>query len=89
MKLTLGQAKKLMEYSVGNLHLDGSKVTALPDNLEVPGILDLSNSEIVVLPKRLRVGGDLDLTGTAITTLPEDLYVGGKIYPEHLRRAAE
>lgn len=88
MKLTLGQAKKMMEYSVGNLHLDGSKVTALPDGLEVPGILDLSNSEIMALPKRMRVGGDLDLTGTAITALPEDLQVGGKIYPEYLQRLA-
>lgn len=88
MKLTLRQAKKMMECSVGNLHLDGSKVTALPDNLEVPGILDLSNSEITALPKRMRVGGDLDLTGTAITALPEDLQVCGRIYPEYLQRLA-
>lgn len=89
MKLTLGQAKKLMDLYVGNLPLHGSKVTVLPDDLYVPGILDLSNSEITALPRNLRVGGDVDLTGTAVSSLPKDLRVGGTIYPEHLRRTAE
>jgi hypothetical protein len=61
----------------GNLNLENSKITSLPEGFYVKGNLDLSNSKITSLPKGLKVGGKLLLIATPITSLPEGLKVDG------------
>tara|TARA_R110002020_G_scaffold186825_1_gene384916 strand:- start:148 stop:570 length:423 start_codon:yes stop_codon:yes gene_type:complete len=51
----------------GDLWLSFSKITSLPDNLEVEGILDLTGIQITSLPNNLQVGGDLDLIDTPLS----------------------
>ncbi len=46
MKLSLEDARILMEESGGNLYLRGTGITALPDNLTVGGWLDLRGTGI-------------------------------------------
>jgi hypothetical protein len=74
--------KQVQEYikngSKGNLNLEGTPITSLPDNLtKVGGSLILTNTKITELPKNLKVNGDLDLNNTPITSLPDNLTVGG------------
>jgi hypothetical protein len=64
----------------GNLNLNNTKITSLPDNLHVGGYLDLQGLEIVELPDNLHVGGFLILNNTKITSLPDNLYVKRGIY---------
>ena len=66
----------------GNLYLQYSAITELPDNLSIGGWLNLQDSKITELPDNLSVGGDLNLQGTAITELPDNLKVKGKIYKD-------
>ena len=80
MKLTLEEAKALMDQNNGGLDLRGTEITALPDNLTVGGWLDLRDTGITALPDNLTVGGWLDLSGTKITALPDNLTVGGSLY---------
>ncbi|MEN6623632.1 MAG: hypothetical protein ABFD50_19060, partial [Smithella sp.] len=61
----------------GSLYLEGTQITALPENLTVGGSLYLRGTQITALPENLTVGGSLDLEGTQITALPENLTVGG------------
>jgi hypothetical protein len=63
----------------GNLDLQETNVTKLPDNLSVGGFLDLSGTRIKELPDNLSVGGWLYL-GNKITELPDNLRVGGNLY---------
>ena len=77
MKLTLEQAKDMMDRNGGGLYLSGTGITALPDNLTVGGYLDLRGTGITALPDNLTVGGNLYLRGTGITALPDNLTVGG------------
>ena len=77
MKLTLEDAKRMMEENGGNLYLSGTPITALPEGLAVGGYLDLRDTPITALPEGLTVGGYLDLRRTPITALPEGLTVGG------------
>ncbi len=60
----------------GNLDLSETKITSLPEGLEVGGWLDLSETKITSLPEGLEVGGWLDLYETEITSLPDGLKVG-------------
>ncbi len=60
----------------GDLNLQKSPLTNLPDGLSVKGGLYLRNSQITSLPEGLSVEGYLDLEGTHITSLPGDLSVG-------------
>ncbi|EEW2176822.1 hypothetical protein D9H38_18280, partial [Escherichia coli] len=60
--------------------LEGTSITALPDNLTVGGSLDLEGTSITALPDNLTVGGSLYLRGTSITALPDNLTVGGSLY---------
>ena len=76
--------KKIQEYikngSQGDLNLEGTPITSLPDNLtRVGGSLYLGNTKITNLPKDLTVGGYLGLTNTPITSLPDNLTVGGSL----------
>jgi len=60
----------------GNLDLEGSNITKLPDNITtVNGNLILRNSLIMFLPDNLTVNGYLDLSDTPITKLPNNLTV--------------
>ena len=77
MKLTLEDAKRMMEKNGGSLDLRDTSITALPEGLTVGGYLDLRDTSITALPEGLKVGGWLDLSGTPITELPEGLKVGG------------
>ena len=64
----------------GNLWLNDTSITSLPDGLTVRGYLDLRNTPITSLPDGLTVGGGLDLSSTQITSLPDGLIVGGNLY---------
>ena len=66
-------------YYDGDLDLQGTVITSLPDNLTVGGLLYLRGAAITSLPDNLTVGGWLDLQGTAITSLPDNLTVGGSL----------
>ncbi|MDY2610489.1 MAG: hypothetical protein SOW09_01340 [Oscillospiraceae bacterium] len=79
MKLTMEEAKAMMDQNNGNLYLRGTRITALPDNLTVGGNLYLIGTKITALPDNLTVGGGLDLRGTGITALPDNLTVGGNL----------
>ena len=64
----------------GNLDLEGTPITSLPDNLHVGGYLDLGKCEnLTSLGDNLSVGGSLYLRKTPITSLPDDLVVKGYI----------
>ena len=76
MKLTLEDAKRMMEENGGSLDLRDTSITALPEGLTVGRYLDLRRTPITALPEGLKVGGYLDLEGTQITALPEGLAVG-------------
>ena len=80
MKLTLEEAKALMDRNNGGLYLSDTEITELPDNLTVGGRLYLSGTKITALPDNLTVGGGLDLRDTEITALPDNLTVGGGLY---------
>ena len=67
MKLTIDEAKRLMDRNGGSLYLRGTQITALPDGLTVGGSLDLRGTQITALPDGLTVGGYLYLEGTQIT----------------------
>jgi len=63
-----------------NLLLEMSKVTSLPDNLFIHGVLNLRDTEIVYLPEGLHVDSWLSVRDTKITSLPKKLFVGQEIY---------
>ena len=66
--------------SVGDsLDLQGTQISALPDNLTVGGSLYLRGTQISALPDNLTVGGYLYLQGTRISALPDNLTVGGSL----------
>ena len=46
MKLTIEEAKRMMEENGGSLYLRGTQITALPEGLTVGGYLDLSGTQI-------------------------------------------
>jgi hypothetical protein len=69
----------------GSLHLFGTQIKALPDNLKVGGSLNLHGTPIKTLPDGLNVGRNLDLGGTQIKTLPNDLKVEGKIIGKNIK----
>ena len=83
MKLTLEEAKAMMDRNSGSLYLRGTNITALPENLTVGSDLYLRDTGITALPDNLTVGGGLDLSGTGITNptvkrLRHGEYVSGK-----------
>ena len=61
------------------LHLEGSNITKLPNDLYVEGYLNLiNNKKLTKLPNDLHVDASLDLYGCQqLTELPKKLYVGG------------
>ena len=63
--------KKIQQYikdgGKGDLDLSNTKITSLPDNLEVGGNLDLASTPITSLPDNLKVGGNLDLYNTQLS----------------------
>ena len=67
-------------YYNGDLDLENTNITKLPDNLNVNGWLDLTNTKITELPNNLTVKGSLNLTNTNITELPNNLTVNGSLY---------
>ena len=75
--------KKIEQYikdgGKGDLNLQNTPITTLPNGLTVGGNLHLSNTQITTLPNGLTVGGNLDLYNTPITTLPNGLTVGGNL----------
>jgi hypothetical protein len=76
--------KKLQKYmkegGKGDLDLENTPITSLPQGLKVGGYLDLGDTKIKELPQGLKVGGNLFLNNTPIEELPQDLKVGGTLY---------
>jgi hypothetical protein len=76
--------KKVKQYMAGggegDLDLNYTPITSLPQDLKVKGYLDLNNTKITSLPKDLEVRGSLNLSSTPITSLPQGLKVGGNLY---------
>lgn len=64
----------------GNLNLINSKISHIPENLNVLGSLDLEGNPIEFIPEGLNVMGFLDIKRTKITSLPEGLRVGGDLF---------
>jgi hypothetical protein len=64
----------------GDLDLEFSKITSLPEGLVVGGNLYLYESKIESLPEGLEVGGFLDLGHSNITSLPKGLKVRGRLF---------
>jgi hypothetical protein len=65
----------------GNLVLDYTEITSLPEGLKVGGNLDLHRCrELTSLPEGLKVGGGLYIRGTNITSLPKGLKVGNSLF---------
>jgi hypothetical protein len=65
----------------GNLYLNGTDITSLPEGLKVGGDLRLDGLEINLLPKGLEVGDDLFINNTPLTKykqnkLKEMIYPG-------------
>ena len=76
--------KKIEQYikdgEKGDLDLENTPITTLPNGLKVDGYLNLYGTKITSLPNGLTVGGYLNLEDTPITTLSNDLTVGGYLY---------
>jgi len=74
---------KLNVTVTGNLYLNYTKITEIPDNLTVGGNLELSYTNISQLPDNLTVGENLILWGIKITKLPDNLTIGGDLDLNH------
>ena len=79
MKLTIEEAKRMMEENAGILDLNGTQYSELPEGLTVSGWLALSHTQISSLPDGLTVGGWLNLSHTQISSLPDGLTVGSRL----------
>ena len=65
----------------GDLVLDYTEITSLPEGLKVGGNLDLHLCrKLTSLPEGLKVGGTLNLSGSKITSLPKGLKVGNSLF---------
>ena len=62
----------------GDLNLEDSEITSLPEGLTIEGDFFFYHSP-VELPKGLKVGGHLSLIGPNVTSLPEGLIVRGNL----------
>lgn len=78
MKLTIEEAKRMMEKNNGDLDLARTDYTELPDPLEVTGDLNLVNSRIQKLPDYLKIGGSFDVSRTGIKDLNTKKLIVGK-----------
>jgi hypothetical protein len=67
----------------GNLNLEFTTVTSLPNGMRVEGNLWLLGSEINSLPEGLYVKDSFNLSHTNIELLPDNLYVGDDLYFRH------
>jgi len=65
--------------TTSDVNLFATKITVLPDNLQIGGLLNVGLTEITSLPKNLQVGGSLDARWISITSLPENLWVGDSL----------
>ena len=57
----------MKEGGEGDLDLENTPITSLPQGLKVGGSLFLSNTKIEELPQGLKVGGYLDLEDTPLS----------------------
>ena len=80
MKLTIEEAKRIIDENNGNLTLAWTGYTELPDPLEVPGDLNLYYSHIQKLPDDLKVGGFLDIERSDIKDLNTKKLIVGKTF---------
>jgi hypothetical protein len=70
----------------GDLHLRGSKISALPAGVVVGGDLNLIETNVGILGEGLRVSGDLLLCESALERLPSDVHVDGTLDVSWCRR---
>jgi hypothetical protein len=80
--------QKVKQYikngSKGDLNLERSLITSLPNNLKtIGGDLVLKNSLITFLPCNLTVKGTLNLYQSLITVLPDNLSIGKNLNLSH------
>ena len=69
--------------SKGDLYLDNTPISKLPDNLKkVGGYLNLSDTLISKLPDNLSVERSLNLYGTPISKIPDNLSVGRHLFAD-------
>jgi len=71
----------------GDLILNHSAITSLPEGLRVKGHLWLLGSDIESLPEGLYVDGWMDVSHTYIKSLPDNLYVGGDLWVRYSKIA--
>jgi hypothetical protein len=63
----------------GYLSLSNTKITSLPDDLQIGGSFLLFNTKITSLPNNLKVVGKLDLSSSKIDSIPNNLQIDGTI----------
>lgn len=76
----------------GNLYLDNTQITRLPDGLTVWGYLSMEDTPITKLPENLTINKTLYIRDTPIKRLPDSLSVGEVVIdrkldyiPKHLK----
>ena len=77
--------EKIQQYikdgGKGDLDLDETPITSIPDNLvKVGGYLNLSSTQITSLSNSLQIGGSFLFLHTKIKSLPDNLKVGEDLY---------
>jgi hypothetical protein len=63
----------------GDLYLQFSNITNLPEDLKVDGHLYVQHTPLERLPTNFKVGGKINISKTNIQTLPEGLHVNGAL----------
>lgn len=84
MTFSKKMCREIMKYNRGDIVLQNSLASSLPENLEVDGRLELNSCDnLKDLPKGLRVNGSLILRNCRnLVKLPEGLTVGGSLWIE-------
>lgn len=84
MTFSKTMCKEIMKYNRGDIFLQNSPVSSLPENLVVDGRLELNSCQnLKDLPKGLCVKGALILRNCKnLVKLPEGLTVGGSLWIE-------
>lgn len=70
---TIGSGLKVF----GDLILNGTQITKLPNDMEVGGIIQARQTLLRELPDGFVCKNDLDMTGSEIESLPKGMKVGG------------
>lgn len=80
MQLKLEEAYKIMHENNGDLKLENTAYTELPDNLIVIGHLSILGSKIKELPENLMVLKCLFMSGNNFKGFPKNCLVASNVY---------